>query len=29
VLVRAYWQPIYTYLRHHWQVEPPDAEDLT
>jgi DNA-directed RNA polymerase specialized sigma24 family protein len=28
-LVRAYWQPIYTYLRLHWRFEPADAQDTT
>ncbi|HSL71235.1 MAG TPA: hypothetical protein VK864_13395, partial [Longimicrobiales bacterium] len=28
-LVRAYWQPIYTYLRLHWHFEPADAQDST
>lgn len=29
LLARAYWRPIYIYLRLRWRVEPSDAEDLT
>lgn len=29
VLVAAYWQPIYAYLRLRWRQDPEDAEDLT
>ena len=29
VLVRAYWQPVYTYLRLRWRLEPEDAQDAT
>jgi RNA polymerase sigma factor (sigma-70 family) len=28
-LVRAYWAPIYTYLRLHWREPSADAQDLT
>ncbi len=27
-LARAYWKPVYKYLRIHWHAEPADAEDL-
>jgi RNA polymerase sigma factor (sigma-70 family) len=27
-LARAYWKPVYKYLRIHWHAEPDDAEDL-
>lgn len=29
LLARAYWRPVYTYLRLRWRAEPADAEDLT
>ena len=29
VLVRAYWQPVYAYLRLRWRLEPDDAQDAT
>ncbi len=29
VLARLYWRPVYTHLRLKWQLDPPDAEDLT
>lgn len=28
-LIRAYWKPVYKYIRMKWQVEPAAAEDLT
>jgi RNA polymerase sigma factor (sigma-70 family) len=28
-VARAYWRPVYSYLRRHWRLEPADAEDLT
>ncbi len=28
-LVRAYWRPVYVYLRHRWRAAPHDAEDFT
>jgi RNA polymerase sigma factor (sigma-70 family) len=27
-LARAYWKPVYKYLRVHWHADPTDAEDL-
>jgi RNA polymerase sigma factor (sigma-70 family) len=27
-LARAYWKPVYKYLRIHWHADPTDAEDL-
>ena len=27
-LARAYWKPVYKYLRIHWHADPVDAEDL-
>jgi DNA-directed RNA polymerase specialized sigma24 family protein len=29
LLVRAYWQPVYAYLRLRWHLEPDDAQDAT
>jgi RNA polymerase sigma factor (sigma-70 family) len=29
VLVRAYWQPVYAYVRLRWQLDPADAQDTT
>ena len=29
VLVRAYWQPVYTYLRLRWRLEADDAQDAS
>ena len=29
VLVRAYWQPVYAYVRLRWQLGPLDAQDTT
>lgn len=28
-VARAYWRPVYSYLRRRWHLEPADAEDLT
>ncbi len=28
-LARAYWKPVYKYVRVHWRADPQDAEDLT
>ncbi len=28
-LLRAYWKPVYKYLRLRWRVAPENAEDLT
>lgn len=28
-LTRAYWRPVYTYVRLRWRALPEDAEDLT
>jgi RNA polymerase sigma factor (sigma-70 family) len=29
LLVRAYWQPVYAYLRLRWRLDPDDAQDAT
>jgi RNA polymerase sigma factor (sigma-70 family) len=28
-LTRAYWKPVYKYVRIHWNADPADAEDFT